>query len=368
MGTLPCLICHKMKKKSPAVLVMAPTRELALQTFEVMKKVAVTWKIVCVYGGEPKKEQVKQLSGQPADAIVATPGRLLDLMQDGHIDLAHSGCAVLDEADRMLDMGFEPSIRKILETTPAKRQTLMFSATWPHDVQKLSKDFLKNPVHVTLGSKKLASNESVTQEVLVVEEWDKQKLLKKYLESWVGKGGKQNDVRVLIFGLYKKSVQRLADQLWYDNYNVESIHGDKSQADRNRAVEQFKSGQVTILVATDVAARGLDIKGVNYVLNFEFPLVCEDYVHRVGRTGRAGAKGTAVTFFTPQNKEFARELRGILQNANQAINKDFDALCEKAPPTIKRKTAADKMYGRGQAGGDMPMKAAEKVKFDDDSD
>lgn len=239
---------------------------------------------MCLYGGVSKESQASALRGG-VDIVVATPGRLLDLcVNDGLLDLSHVQYLVLDEADRMLDMGFEKDIRAIVKLLHASRQTLMFSATWPEEIQKLAHDFLSKPVKVTIGSADLSANRSVTQLVDVLDGQEKDakllELLRKYHST------KKN--RVIIFALYKKEAVRLEEYLNRKGYKAQGLHADKKQWERTQTLEQFKDGSMPLLVATDVAARGLDIPNVEYVINYTFPLKIEDYVHRIGRTGRAG--------------------------------------------------------------------------------
>ncbi|KAI8339363.1 ATP-dependent rna helicase, partial [Chlamydoabsidia padenii] len=286
--------------RKPTMLVVSPTRELAMQSqeqaCEAGKACGVT--SVCLYGGVSKAAQREELE-QGVDIIVATPGRLLDLINDGHCDLSEVSYMVLDEADRMLDDGFEKDIRAIMDCTPANRQTLMFSATWPETVRKLASEYLTNPIRISIGSTDLAASQNVTQIVQVVEnprdkEYKLIDLLKKIHKS------RKN--RVLVFALYKKEAARLEDTLTRSGFKAVGIHGDKSQQQRTEALQQFKDGSFPVMVATDVAARGLDIPDVEYVVNLTFPLTIENYVHRIGRTGRGGKKGTAYTFFTPLDK------------------------------------------------------------------
>jgi len=340
----------------PMMLIISPTRELAMQSQVVLEEAGRSCKVrsVCVYGGVPKWEQKKQLS-QGVEVVVATPGRLIDLMSEGACDLSQVSFLVLDEADRMLDQGFERDIRQIIGETHPARQTALFSATWPDSVRELAHSFLSRPIKVTIGSDDLAAGTRITQIVEVVEdrarELKLQQLLKKYHAD------RKN--RILIFALYKKEAARLEGNLSRAGWVATSIHGDKSQEGRTKAVEQFKSGEVPLLVATDVAARGLDIPGVDFVINFSFPLTIEDYVHRIGRTGRAGREGTAHTFFQQCDKLRAGELVKVLTDAGQKVPPammDFDL-------NIKRKE--HKLYGSfGPRDDGRPMKKSTKITFD----
>ena len=322
----------------PYMLVLAPTRELAMQTAELCDKVAAVSpspiSCVCVYGGVPKPPQQAALR-KGVNVVVATPGRLLDLMEDGSVELGSVSYCVLDEADRMLDLGFEKDIRKILAATPASRQTLMFSATWPMEIQAIGIGFMKNPVRVAVGSLDLAANRNVSQLVEVVDPSSKEQRLLQLLKEY--HASRSN--RVLIFALYKKEASRLESLLRGKGFHVGAIHGDLSQAQRTHALQQFKDGACPLLIATDVAARGLDIPQIEVVINFTFPLTIEDYVHRIGRTGRAGRTGHAHTLFTEHDKAHAGGLSNILREAGVEVPAD---LMKFAQYTKKK---VHKMYG-----------------------
>jgi len=271
---------------------------------------------VCVHGGVAKRPQQDAL-WEGAHVLVATPGRLLDLVGEGSCDLSEVTYLVLDEADRMLDMGFEKDIRQILEYLPPQRQTAMFSATWPAAIQKLSAQFLNDPIHVTVGacSDGLSSNQESTQIVEVIDDRARNDRLTALLKDY--HHSRKN--RILVFVLFKKEATRLEDYLLYQGWKVASIHSDKSQAARTKALQGFIDGTSPLLVATDVAARGLDIPQVEYVINYSFPLTIEDYIHRIGRTGRAGKTGISHTFFQHHDKHRAGELVNVLKETNQVI-------------------------------------------------
>ncbi|KAL2173034.1 P-loop containing nucleoside triphosphate hydrolase protein [Thermothelomyces heterothallicus CBS 202.75] len=300
-------------------VVVSPTRELAMQTHAAMSSLAslVGLSAVCLYGGASKDEQralLRKKSG--ADIIVATPGRLKDFLSEGCVSLSDVMFAVLDEADRMLDKGFEEDIKLILGSCPPreKRQTLMFTATWPMSVRGLAEGFMVDPVKVTIGNRtragdengggsgstELQANTRIEQKVEVVDPNAKEQRLLELLRE-AQKGSGKND-RILVFCLYKKEAVRVEQFLERRGIRVASIHGDLRQDQRTRSLEAFKSGKTTVLVATDVAARGLDIPEVKLVINVTFPLTIEDYVHRIGRTGRAGKFGKAITLFTQHDK------------------------------------------------------------------
>jgi len=346
----------KAKAGFPKMLIVSPTRELAMQSQEVLDVAGASCGVrsVCVYGGVPKWTQ-KQALKDGVEVVVATPGRLIDLMNEGVCDLSQVSYLVLDEADRMLDQGFERDIRAIIAQTHTSRQTALFSATWPDSVRELAHSFLTRPIKVTIGSEDLSANTRIKQIVEVVEDRAREGKLTQLLKNY--HSDRKN--RILIFVLYKKEASRIESNLSRSGWKVGSIHGDKSQEGRTLAVEQFKSGVVPLLVATDVAARGLDIPGVDYVINYSFPLTIEDYVHRIGRTGRAGRDGTAHTFFQLCDKLRAGELVKVLKDANQevpAAMNDFDL-------NIKKKE--HKLYGSfGPKDYGVPMKKATKITFD----
>lgn len=268
-------------------VIVSPTRELAVQIHDQISKLASAARLhsVCIYGGVPKDPQRQALP--TAHIIVATPGRLNDLISEGAADLSGVTYLVLDEADRMLDTGFEPEIRKIIDCTPSTgvRQTLMFTATWPPSVRTLASSFMRDPVHIGIGRDNpegaLRANTSITQRVEVVEPYDKEQRLLQLIKEHQS-GSSAND-RILVFCLYKKEAIRVEGFLRYRGLRVAGIHGDLSQERRSASLDSFKNGDCPLLVATDVASRGLDIPAVKLVLNVTFPLTVEDYVHRIGR-------------------------------------------------------------------------------------
>lgn len=315
------------KRQGIHVLVVAPTRELAIQTSDNLNILGKASKLksVCIYGGVSKDGQRNEL--KKANIVVGTPGRINDMLDDGSLDFSRVEYLVLDEADRMLDKGFEEDIKKIIQATPdpkkgSKRQTLMFSATWPESVRKLASTFMNQPVKITIGSLELSANTRVTQKVEVLQEQrDKEYRLQQIIKQY--QSGKNKNDRILIFALYKKEAARVESTLKYKGHNVAAIHGDMSQVQREHALSQFKSGECPLLVATDVAARGLDIPNVTLVINLTFPLTIEDYVHRIGRTGRGGASGVAITLFTKEDKAHSGTLINILKQAKQEVPEDL---------------------------------------------
>ncbi|KHN93910.1 ATP-dependent RNA helicase dbp3 [Metarhizium album ARSEF 1941] len=365
---LPCVeSVSAMGRKGTKAVVVSPTRELAMQTHAQLASLAAlaALKCVCLYGGSSKDEQ-RATVNRGADIIVATPGRLRDFMSDGTVDLSCCQFAVLDEADRMLDKGFEDDIRHILGACAGRerRQTLMFTATWPQSVQALASTFMVDPVKITIGSGgketengsvELQANSRITQRVEVVDPKDKEFRLLQILKQH--QQGRHKNDRILVFCLYKKEATRVENLLSRKGVRVGGIHGDLKQEQRTRSLEAFKSGETPVLVATDVAARGLDIPEVKLVINVTFPLTIEDYVHRIGRTGRAGNTGEAHTLFTVQDKAHSGSLVNILRGANQSVPEEL----LKFGTTVKKKP--HDMYGSFFKEVDMTQKAT-KITFD----
>ncbi|XP_046700656.1 DEAD-box helicase 3 X-linked a isoform X4 [Silurus meridionalis] len=312
------------RKQYPISLVLAPTRELALQIYDEARKFAYRSRVrpCVVYGGADIGQQIRDLE-RGCHLLVATPGRLVDMMERGKIGLDYCNYLVLDEADRMLDMGFEPQIRRIVEqdTMPPKgaRQTMMFSATFPKEIQILARDFLEEYIFLAVG-RVGSTSENITQKVVWVEESDKRSFLLDLLNA-TGK-----DSLTLVFVETKKGADALEDFLYREGYACTSIHGDRSQRDREEALHQFRSGRCPIMVATAVAARGLDISNVKHVINFDLPSDIEEYVHRIGRTGRVGNLGLATSFYNDKNSNITKDLLDILVEAKQEVPSWLESL------------------------------------------
>ncbi|WVR08901.1 ATP-dependent RNA helicase DBP2-A [Kwoniella sp. DSM 27419] len=315
----------------PIVLILAPTRELAVQIQAECSKFGKSSRIrnTAIYGGAPKGPQIRDLQ-RGVEICVATPGRLIDMLESGKTNLKRVTYLVMDEADRMLDMGFEPQIRKIVSQIRPDRQTLLFSATWPKEVQRLAADFQHDFIQVNVGSMELTANHNVAQHVEVCTDFDKRGKLLKHLEKISAENAK-----VLIFVGTKRVADDLTKFMRMDGWPALAIHGDKQQAERDWVLAEFKSGRSPIMLATDVASRGLDVKDIGYVINYDFPNNCEDYIHRIGRTGRAGAKGVSYTYFTTDNSKQARELVQILRESKSDV-----------PPELEQMA----MYGGGGGG------------------
>lgn len=313
--------------KKPRViraLILTPTRELANQVYEsfrIYSKHVPLFSDV-VFGGVSIHSQIKRLH-RGTDILVATPGRLLDLMQQKKIDLSHVQFFVLDEADRMLDMGFIRDIRKVIAALPKLRQNLLFSATYSKEIKTLSAQLLKNPVEVAVARENSAADK-IGQTVYPIKQENKREFL-----SWlIGDG---NWHQVLIFVRTKHGADRLCKQLMKDGIRCAALHGNKSQNARNRALGDFKENKIIALVATDIAARGLDIEQLPHVINFDLPAVAEDYVHRIGRTGRAGAEGEAISLVTPEEGH-------LLAAIEKLINKQIPRVADTGYETVELPT------------------------------
>jgi len=271
--------------------------------------------VVCIYGGSETYPQREELS-RGVDLLIATPGRLLDFAERMSVNLSKVIYFVIDEADRMLDMGFIPQVKKIVEELKPRRQTLLFSATWPKDVEVLSDEIcLNNPVKIKIGGDdQYTVNKAIGQNIEILDEFDKTQRLKELLRDLFCNNKHQ---KVLIFTKTKKGCDKLSRTIEYAGYDASAIHGDKAQNARQKIINDFKRSDKTILVATDVASRGLDIKDIKSVINFDFPQTIEDYIHRIGRTGRAGAKGDSYTFFTYEDAGLASDLVDVLKKCGK---------------------------------------------------
>jgi len=266
-----------------------------------------------------------------AHVLVATPGRLNDFLETGEVRLDEVTYVVLDEADRMLDLGFEPQIKKILKIVPSRRQCLMFTATWPKEVAALATSYLSDPCQVTIGKAKeqLSANRDVDQQIVFLrKETEREAELVRRLRTM------PSDARVLVFCSTKRSVEAVR-RVVVKERGCNAIHGDKEQQERERIIAEFRSGSAPLLIATDVAARGLDIKDVHAVVNYEFPSKIEDYVHRIGRTGRAGSKGVAITFMLAADAKHAPGLCDILRSAKQKVPAELSKLAKLINPPAR---------------------------------
>ncbi|OYZ06439.1 MAG: ATP-dependent RNA helicase [Methylophilales bacterium 16-45-7] len=311
LPVLQKLLPYASTSTSPAkhpirALVLTPTRELAIQVEESVKVYAKHTPLssLVVYGGVDIKTQTPQLK-KGVEVLVATPGRLLDHIEQKTLSLSQVQILVLDEADRMLDMGFMPDLKRILALLPKQRQNMMFSATFSNDIKKLADEFLTNPTLIEVARSN-ASNENITQQAYSVSATSKQAFLVQLLKQ------AQTD-QVIVFTKTKLTASRLARALQKENISADAIHGDKSQKERIEALDAFKAGKVMALVATDVAARGLDITDLPMVINYEIPSAPEDYVHRIGRTGRAGASGIAISLISEDEEKYFVEIEKLMK-------------------------------------------------------
>jgi ATP-dependent RNA helicase DDX5/DBP2 len=358
---------RKIGTAKPMLLVLAPTRELAVQILEEAQKFGrlIGIRSICCFGGSPKYAQIQALS-RGVECIIATPGRLNDLIEMRKADLSQVKYLVLDEADRMLDMGFEPQIRSIIAKLPAARQSMLFSATWPKEIQNLAHDFLKDPVQINVGEVNvLVANKDITQIISMCGEDDKFDKLTAILKGLTDEGeekakesstnvnpngGKQH-AKLIVFVAKKVSCNQLANRLWDSGFAVDSLHGDREQWERTKVMTAFKAGQLRMLIATDVAARGLDVKDVGVLVNYDMPMGVngvEDYVHRIGRTGRAGNKGEAHTFFTQGDRKCATKLVEVLKKSDQVIPPELEAM---ARPRFGGGGYGGRGGGRGRGRG-----------------
>ncbi|XP_027458680.1 probable ATP-dependent RNA helicase DDX43 isoform X2 [Zalophus californianus] len=325
------------KRNGPGMLVLTPTRELALQVEAECSKYSYKGlKSVCIYGGGDRNGQIQDLK-KGVDIIIATPGRLNDLQMNNFINLRN----VLDEADKMLDMGFEPQIMKILLDVRPDRQTIMTSATWPYAVRRLAQTYLKEPMIVYVGTLDLVAVSTVKQNIIVTTEEEKRSHIQTFLESMSPKD------KVIVFVSRKAVADHLSSDLILQHVSVESLHGNREQSDREKALENFKTGKVRILIATDLASRGLDILDITHVYNYDFPRNIEEYVHRVGRTGRAGRTGISITLLTRNDWRVAGELINILERAQQSIPEDLVEMAKRYEVN-KLKKEMEKKLGKPQ--------------------
>jgi len=314
--SLPILQLLSTQQRSNHIkcLVLTPTRELAIQIADSFAAYGANLSVrtAVIFGGVPQGSQVRALKAG-VDILIATPGRLLDLMQQKLVSLNNINILVLDEADRMLDMGFIHDVKRITATLPVKRQTLLFSATMPKEIQHLANSLLDHPekVEVTPVS---STADTIQQEIYLVDKKNKKHLLVHLLKE-------RSIDHVIVFTRTKHGADKLAKALNQAHVRAEAIHGDKTQGARQRALSNFKNGQIGVLVATDIAARGIDIDDLPYVINFDLPEVAETYVHRIGRTGRAGASGIALSFCDAEEKDNLKDIQKLIGRQLPVIEK-----------------------------------------------
>ncbi|MEQ6248210.1 DEAD/DEAH box helicase [Sulfitobacter sp. HNIBRBA3233] len=338
--------------KSVRGLVLAPTRELATQISENLRDFAqnTPLKVAMVVGGQNINTQIKRLA-PGVDLLVATPGRLLDLLDRRAVRLDAASFLVLDEADQMLDMGFIHDLRKISKLIPAERQTMLFSATMPKLMNEIAESYLNKPIRIEVSPPGKAADK-VTQEVHFIAKAEKKELLKELLAKHPGE-------RALVFGRTKHGCEKLMKDLVKAGFDAASIHGNKSQGQRDRAIEAFKSGKITVLVATDVAARGLDIPDVKFVYNYELPNVPDNYVHRIGRTARAGKDGAAIAFCAPDEMGELKDIQKTMKTSIPvASGRPWEVLEDPAKPKGRGGRGRGRGGRGGGSGGGQPQGAA----------
>ncbi|KAI5172326.1 ATP-dependent RNA helicase DDX5/DBP2 [Nematocida sp. LUAm3] len=355
---LPAMIHAKAQQAlrpgdGPIVLVLAPTRELVSQIEEETARYAKFFGLssASVFGGVASGPQKAALR-RGVEILIATPGRLIDLYEQKALYLSRVTFLVLDEADRMLDMGFEPQLKKIIPETNPQRQTLMWSATWPEGVKSLARSYMKEYIQVKIGSADLVANAKIIQKTFIVDHWEKDKTLSEILTDI--SGNNDQNPRIIIFCNQKRRCDELVDKMQEYGWPAEALHGDKAQNQRDRIISDFKIGRRTVLVATDVAARGLDVKDVKAVVNYDFPINCEDYIHRIGRTARGNCEeGYSYTFFSPKDdRGNAKKYVEILKETNQEIPQQLFTLGASRGGTGggNRRYGGSSSFGRGRGG------------------
>ncbi|CAI6363386.1 unnamed protein product [Macrosiphum euphorbiae] len=337
----------RSERKGPSILVLAPTRELVLQIESEVKKYSYKGiKAMSIYGGASSGKQ-KEVLRKGVEIVIATPGRLNDFVGSGAIDLSDVTFLILDEADRMLDLGFEPQIRVSLLRVRPDRQTIMTSATWPPGVKRLAKSYTTNPIQVMVGSLDLTTVNTVKQDILIMDEEEKEVWLDDFLKNCSA------DDKIIIFVNRKVTVDQLSSDLCMKGYIVESIHGGREQSDREQALESLRNGEVNILIATDVASRGIDINDITVVINYDFTKDIEEYVHRVGRTGRAGKTGLAISLMTRRDWGKAKELVEVMEKSGQDVPPELQEMASRYEAKKERDRAegGDRPFRGGRGGG-----------------
>ncbi len=339
---------RKTQPRSARALILAPTRELAIQIGDGIKAYGrhLNLRHTIILGGVKQHTQVRAMA-RGVDILIATPGRLLDLVNQGHVRLDQVRHLVLDEADRMLDMGFIRDVRKIVQAVPAERQTLLFSATMPREVAHLANEILQNAERIEITPKTVAV-ERIDQGVIFVPGRQKRALLAEMLEDPEMK-------RVIVFTRTKHGANRVAEQLEKQGVNADAIHGNKSQNARQKALDNFRRGRARVLVATDIAARGIDVDDVTHVINFELPNEPESYVHRIGRTARAGAAGTAISFCDGSERGYLKSIERLIKRpldviGTVAANDDGDDVTEDRAPRRGRPNGNRNGQKKGHRG------------------
>ncbi|MFH1683425.1 MAG: DEAD/DEAH box helicase [Candidatus Margulisiibacteriota bacterium] len=336
-------LVQRLAQNDGVGLVIVPTRELALQVDETIHKLCQTFgfRTAVLIGGASMSNQIRAIRQRPR-VVIATPGRLIDHLGQKNIRLNAVKVLVLDEADRMLDMGFAPQIDKIMEYVPKDRQTMLFSATIPERIVRIASNHMKLPISVEIARSGTAAK-NVTHELFIIRKEEKSRLLIKLLEQYRG--------TVLLFSRTKRGATRITSGLRRLNYNAAEIHSDRSLSQRREALDGFKRGKYRILVATDIAARGIDVKGIELVLNYDLPDDSENYVHRIGRTGRAGHEGRAISFATPDQRGNVRDIEKLMQKALPVVSDpEFGPTSFEAPVTRTFRPRGRGIPRRGTSG------------------
>ena len=340
---------QRLAQKDALAIVLAPTRELALQIDEAVRVLAQPFgmRTACLIGGAPMRPQEDALRRRP-HIIIATPGRFIDHMESRNILMVRVNMLVIDEADRMLDMGFAPQVEKILMLLPRQRQTMLFSATMPAEIMKMVNTYMQLPVHVEMAPSGTTA-EGVTQELYIVKREAKISLLSKILSQYQGS--------VLLFIRTKHSAHKIVRSIREMGHRVAEIHSDKSLPQRREALEGFKSGRYRVLVATDIASRGIDVTKIEVVINYDLPEDVENYVHRIGRTARAGCKGRAISFATPDQKGDVKNIEQLIRKQLPIVKhpeipaEEFEAFARPAPTRGARRGFGSQGYRPRQGGG-----------------
>jgi len=341
------IIQNMLKDPHRRALVLLPTRELALQVDESLRKIGgpLGVKTAVLIGGESIRKQWYALDRKP-QVILATPGRLIDHLEQRKVTLKDMSIVVLDEADRMLDMGFAPQLKRILVELPSVRQTMLFSATMPESIVSMARAFLKLPLRVEIARPGTAAKD-VSQELFFVTQIEKPRLLEKILQEYRGS--------VLIFSRTKFSAKKIATHLRGLGHTAVEFHSNRSQNQRQEALDGFKKGRYRVVVATDIAARGIDVKNIELVINYDLPAVAEDYVHRIGRTGRAGEKGHAISFARPDQRGDVQAIERLMRVALPVSRLPaLPPASEIAPPTFERERRFPSRPSRFERGSRRP--------------
>lgn len=338
--SIPMLQVISQTKKTG--LILLPTRELASQVQETLKKIAGPsgLRTAIVIGGTNPRPQIKQLRAKP-HVIVATPGRLIDHMESGHVKLKDVGILILDEADRMLDMGFAPQLDRILANIPDGRQTMLFSATMPAGISRIAEKYMKKPLRIEVARPGTTAD-NIDQEVFLVPSTDKLGLLKKLLKEYKG--------TVLVFSRTKHGAKKIASAIRQGGHTADELHSNRSQSQRQKALKGFATGKYRVMVATDIAARGIDVSDIELVVNYDLPDQVDDYVHRIGRTGRAGKSGKAISFACPDQKGDVNQIQKLINVSLPIKSPSGETL---APITSGAPSKKGRGYGggRGRSGG-----------------